>query len=100
MRISKFIQYLKSEPWWEKKISDMEAYRNGWVADYHGCVLPESYGKLPHKLAHIITAWLSAFGITDDGKILRGNCADQLYSPAATFHMWHKRLGGHGQGAY
>ena len=100
-----FKKYLSSEPWWEHKIHllDMlssytldETIKNGWVDDYAGCIHPKSYRKPAHLLAHTITAYLSAFGVTD-GRI---DGTGELYSPAATFHAWHKRLGGHGTGAY
>jgi hypothetical protein len=106
-KLRQFKQYLISEPWWEQRIratyweegqdperAAIEAYENGWVEDYTGCILPSSYHRLPHKIAHIITAWLSSD--VEDGKLDSG----ELYSPAATFHMWHKKLGGHGTGAY
>lgn len=99
MKFLTFVQYLKSKPWWEKKITNMEAWENGWIDDYTGCMFPEYYGGWRHKMAHIIVAWLSAFGVRD-GKIVGGEYDGQLFSPAATFHMWHRRLGGHGQGAY
>ena len=97
-KVRKFIYYTRNTPWWEKEVRDMEAFRNGWVEE-RGCLPPDQVGKLPHRVAHIVTAYYSAFCVTD-GCIKRGRYAGQLYSPAATFHWWHKRLGGHGRGAY
>jgi len=109
-KIARLIRYLTNEPWWEKKVRALDwnegedpeavalvAVHNGWIDDYDGCILPEAYGKLPHRIAHVITAFLSVFGVSEDGRIER---TGELYSPAATFHKLHKRLGGHGTGAY
>jgi hypothetical protein len=91
-RLICFVRFIKSEPWWEAKITE-----GTWTVSGH--IYAENYGKWPHILAHVITAWLSAFG-TEDGRIISGKYAGELYSPAATFHYLHKKYGGHGKAAY
>lgn len=77
-RLFRFLKYVFSVPWWEQ-----------------GGRINKKW-SMAHIRAHIQTAYISIYVVPPDGRLPDGG----EYSPAATFHKLHKRLGGHGRGAY